>query len=211
MGFPLSLSLSLSLSFSLFSPSKFDIFRGYTWDGVIHKTTEQQWQAMLDIHCTVPFKVIQAAGHHMRSMAKKEIQESGKAKPRVILNISSTTGVHGNAGQANYATAKSGIIGLTKSVAKEWGQYNIRCNAIAFGFIKTRLTGDSKSGESLTVGKDKVKLGIPTHILERFTMLVPLQRFGEPEEAAGAILMLASPFSSYINGHVLEVAGGAFV
>lgn len=166
---------------------------------------------MIDIHCTVPFKLIQAAGQHMRAMAKEEIKSTGKAKPRVVLNISSTTGVHGNSGQANYATAKSGIIGLTKTVAKEWGQYNIRCNAIAFGFIKTRLTGDSKSGEAIKVGDKTVKLGIPGHIVDNFTMLVPLQRFGEPEEAAGTILMLASPFCSYVNGHVLEVAGGAFV
>ena len=179
---------------------------------MIHKTSEQQWQAMLDIHCTVPFKIIQAAGHHMRSLAKSEMKSTGgPAKPRVILNISSTSGVHGNAGQANYATAKSGILGLTKAVAKEWGQYNIRCNAVAFGFIKTRLTGDNKAGEAMTVGKEKVKLGLPTKIVDAFTNIVPLRRFGEPEEAAGALLMLASPFSSYINGHVLEVAGGAFV
>jgi len=184
---------------------------GYTWDGVIHKTTEQQWQAMLDIHCTVPFKLIQAAGHHMRALAKGEMEKEGRARPRVILNISSTSGVHGNAGQANYATAKSGILGLTKSVAKEWGRYNIRCNAIAFGFIKTRLTGDNSSGESIDVGASKVKLGLPAKLQKTFSMIVPLQRFGEPEEAAGAILMLASPFSSYVNGHCLEVAGGAFV
>jgi len=173
--------------------------------------TDQQWQAMMDIHCTVPFKLIQAAGSHMRATAKAEIKKCGKAKPRVILNISSTTGVHGNAGQANYATAKSGIIGLTKTVAKEWGQFNIRCNAIAFGFIKTRLTGDSASGEAIKVGDEKVKLGIPGNISSHFTMMVPLGRFGEPEEAAGTILMLASPFCTYVNGHVLEVAGGAFV
>jgi len=166
---------------------------------------------MLEIHCTVPFKLIQAAGEHMRAMAKAEIKETGKARPRVVLNISSTTGVHGNSGQANYATAKSGIIGLTKTVAKEWGKFNIRCNAIAFGFIKTRLTGDSKNGESMKVGAKDVKLGIPGHIVGQFTKIVPLGRFGEPEEAAGTILMLASPFCSYVNGHVLEVAGGAFV
>ena len=178
---------------------------------MIHKTTEQQWQAMLEIHCTVPFRLIQEAGKHMRAAAKEEISKTGKAKPRVVLNISSTTGVHGNAGQANYATAQSGIMGLTKTVAKEWGQYNIRCNAIAFGFIKTRLTGDSKSGEAMKVGGKDVKLGIPGHIVGMFEKLVPLGRFGEPEEAAGTILMLASPFCSYVNGHVLEVAGGAFV
>ena len=147
----------------------------------------------------------------MREAAKQEIEKTGKAKPRVILNISSTTGVHGNAGQANYATAKSGIIGLTKTVAKEWGRFNIRCNAIAFGFIKTRLTGSKDSGEHLIVGKSKVNLGIPGGLSDPYAMLVPMQRFGEPHEAAGAILILASPYASYINGHVLEVAGGAFV
>ena len=196
-------------SFAFVAPSQ--THRGYTWDTVIHKTTEKQWNAMLDIHCTVPFRLIQIAGGRMRAFAKKELETSGAAKPRVIINISSTTGVHGNAGQANYATAKAGILGLTKTVAKEWGQFNIRCNAIAFGFIKTRLTASKDDSAAAKIGDHEVKLGVPAQMAAALAQLVPLQRLGEPFEAAGAILMLASPFASYVNGHVLEVAGGAFV
>lgn len=180
---------------------------GYTWDGVIHRMSDRQWEAMLAVHNTAPFRLIRAAAPHMRDAAKKEQEQKGRAKPRCIINISSTSGLHGNAGQANYATAKMGVIGLTKTVAKEWGQFNVRCNAVAFGTIETRLTGAKEKGEHILVDGKKVALGIPAAVQRDFGH-IPLRRAGSPEEAAGAVLMLASPHASFITGHCLEVTGG---
>lgn len=185
---------------------------GYTWDGVIHKMPSNQWEAMLAVHLTAPFRLIQAATPYMRDAAKAEMQKHGKAAPRSIINVSSTSGTHGNAGQVNYATAKAGVIGLTKTVAKEWGAFNIRCNGLAFGFIATRLTADKGSGASMQVNGETVKLGIPgaaQRMEASAKLMIPLQRVGTPEDAAGAMLMLASPYSSYISAQMIEVTGGS--
>lgn len=186
---------------------------GYTWDGVIPKLTPEQWHAMMEVHCTAPFRLIQAATPHMRDAGKKEMAERGAPMSRSIVNISSTTGTHGNAGQANYATAKAGVVGLTKSVAKEWGPFGVRCNAIAFGLIDTRLTRAKEAGETMTVGGKKVALGIPAadDYWKNIKSQIPLRRTGTAEEAAGAVLMLVLPYSSYMTGQVLEVNGGAFM
>ncbi|KAG2497550.1 hypothetical protein HYH03_004297 [Edaphochlamys debaryana] len=186
---------------------------GYTWDGVIHKITPDQWAAMLDVHCTAPFRLIQAAAPVMRDAAKAEMDRDGRAQPRSIINISSTSGTHGNAGQANYATAKAGVVGLTKAVAKEWGPFNIRCNAIAFGLIDTRLTRPKEGGESIQVGGKTVPLGIPSadSYWSAAKQFIPLRRVGSAEEAAGAVVALASPLTAYVTGQVLEVNGGSFM
>ncbi|KXZ43467.1 hypothetical protein GPECTOR_89g487 [Gonium pectorale] len=186
---------------------------GYTWDGVIHKMTPEQWSAMLAVHCTAPFRLIQAAAPAMRDAAKAEVEQEGAARPRSIINISSTSGTHGNAGQANYATAKAGVVGLTKAVAKEWGPLNVRCNAIAFGLIDTRLTRPKEGGESIVVGGKAVALGIPSadSYWSAIKGQIPLRRVGSAEEAAGAILALASPLCSYVTGQVLEVNGGSYM
>ena len=179
-----------------------------------HKLRPEQWDAMLAVHCTAPFRLIQAAAPFMRDAAKKEMEAtSAAARPRSILNVSSTSGTHGNPGQANYATAKAGVVGLTKTVAKEWGPFNVRCNALAFGFIATRLTGD-KGAASISVGGKTVPLGIPggeAAADAAAEMMIPLKRVGTPEEGAGAMLMLVSPYSSFISGQTVEVTGGAFI
>eukprot|EP00002_Diphylleia_rotans_P012491 TRINITY_DN2442_c0_g1_i1.p1 TRINITY_DN2442_c0_g1~~TRINITY_DN2442_c0_g1_i1.p1 ORF type:complete len:309 (-),score=75.44 TRINITY_DN2442_c0_g1_i1:105-1031(-) len=182
---------------------------GYTWDGVLHKMTDKQWQAMLDCHLTAPFRLIRAAAPYMRDAAKVEMEKTGSADPRCIINISSTSGLHGNAGQANYAAAKMGIVGLTKTIAKEWGMFNVRCNTVAFGFIETRLTADRTSGASITVQGEEIKLGIPKVDPKKMAAGIPLGRPGVAEEAAGSLLMIASPYAGYITGHTLEVTGGA--
>ncbi|KAG2436754.1 hypothetical protein HXX76_006278 [Chlamydomonas incerta] len=187
---------------------------GYTWDGVIHKMPPEQWAAMLDVHCTAPFRLIQAAAPAMRDAGKAEADRTGRPKPRCIINISSTSGTHGNAGQANYATAKAGVVGLTKAVAKEWGPFGVRCNALAFGLIDTRLTRAKEGGESIQVGGKEVKLGIPSadNYWASIKGQIPLRRVGSAEEAAGTILALAAPsLSSYVTGQVLEVNGGSFM
>jgi 3-oxoacyl-[acyl-carrier protein] reductase len=164
---------------------------------------------MLEVHASAPFRIIRAAVPFMREAAKQEMTDGGTPEPRCIINVSSTSGLHGNAGQANYATAKMGVVGLTKTVAKEWGPFGIRCNAVAFGFIETRLTHSKEKGESITVGAEQVALGIPDHLRQMATMMIPLGRAGTPDEAAGGIALLASPLAAYITGHTLEVTGGA--
>lgn len=182
---------------------------GYTWDGMLHKMKPEQWQAMLDVHLTAPFRMIQAATRYMREPAKAELEAGEPFTPRCIVNVSSTSGLHGNIGQANYAAGKMGIVGLTKTVAKEWGRFGIRCNAVAFGFVDTRLTRPKENRESIEVQGRQVALGIPEELRAMAPMRIPLGRAATPEEAAGGILILASPFASYITGHTLEVTGGS--
>ena len=181
---------------------------GYTWDAVIHKMSDEQWEAILAVHLTAPFRIIRAAAAFLREAAKRERAERGQASARKIINISSTSGTRGNAGQSNYSSGKAGIIGLTKTLAKEWGQFNIQVNAVAFGRIDTRLTQAKEKGETITRGEAEIAIGIPGERLERTTPMIPLGRAGTTQEAAGAIFFFASPFSDYVSGQVLEVAGG---
>jgi 3-oxoacyl-[acyl-carrier protein] reductase len=181
---------------------------GYTWDGVIHKMSDEQWQAMLEVHLTAPFRLIRAASEYLRETAKREREEEGRAVARKIVNVSSTTGTRGNAGQVNYAAGKAGIIGVTKTLAKEWGQFNIQVNAVAFGFIETRLTQAKEAGERLTREAADIALGIPQQNREIAFRMIPMGRGGTPEEAAGAVLFFSSPLSDYVSGQVLEVTGG---
>ncbi len=172
--------------------------------------TDDQWEAIIAVHNTAPFRLIRAAAPYLRDPAKKEISEHGSpVENRVIVNISSTSGLHGNVGQANYSTAKMGVVGLTKCIAKEWGSFGIRCNAVAFGFIATRLTDAKEKGETINIQGQEVALGIPEGMRGRANTGNPLGRPGVPEEGAGGILMMASPWGSYITGHCLEVTGGA--
>lgn len=181
---------------------------GYTWDAVIHKMTDDQWDAILAVHLTAPFRIIRAAAPFLREAAKRERAERGQPLARKIVNISSTSGTRGNAGQSNYSSGKAGIIGLTKTLAKEWGQFNIQVNAVAFGRIDTRLTQAKEKGESIMRGDAEIAIGIPGERLERTTPMIPMGRAGTAEEAAGAVFFFASPFSDYVSGQVLEVAGG---
>src|SRR4030081_888524 len=133
---------------------------GYTLDAPIHKMSDEHFQAMLDIHTVVPFRVIRAAAPHLREPAKKE-REEGKEVFRKIVNISSTSGTFGNAGQANYSSGKAGVVGLTKTLAKEWGQFKVNVNAIAFGYIGTRLTASKEESNVMEIGGERVQVGIP--------------------------------------------------
>ncbi len=181
---------------------------GYTWDGTLHKMSDEQWQAMIDVHLTAPFRIIRAASEYLRETAKREKAAGGPATARKIVNVSSTTGTRGNAGQANYAAGKAGIIGVTKTLAKEWGQFNVQVNAVAFGFIETRLTQAKEHGEHVTREAGEIALGIPQANRDLAFKLIPMGRAGTPAEAAGAVLFFASPLSNYVSGQVLEVTGG---
>jgi 3-oxoacyl-[acyl-carrier protein] reductase len=185
---------------------------GYTWDGVIHKMTDEQFQAMLDIHTIVPFRVIRALAPSWREAAKQEAQE-GKEVFRKIVNVTSISGTMGNAGQANYSSAKAGVTGLTKTVAKEWGQFKINCNAVAFGFVETRLTQAKEKGETMKAAgerEEQVSLGIPEQMRQMARMTIPLGRPAEPSDAAGPVLFLCSDLSNFIHGQVINVTGGQF-
>lgn len=181
---------------------------GYTWDGMTHKMSDEQWEAMLAIHLTAPFRIIRAAVPYMREAAKKEKEETGSAKARKIVNISSTTGTRGNVGQVNYAAGKAGIIGVTKTLSKEWGPFNIQVNAVAFGMIDTRLTQADEKGDFTEREGKKIKLGIPDQKRQMAALLIPAGRAGTADEAAGPVLFFASELSNYVSGQVMEVTGG---
>ena len=182
---------------------------GYTWDGTLHKMTDEQFQAMLDIHTIVPFRVVRAAAPHLREPAKKE-KEAGEEVFRKVVNISSISGTMGNAGQANYSAAKAGVTGLTKTLAKEWGQFKVNVNAVAFGFIETRLTAAKGEDTVADIGGEKVEVGVPEQLRAMAAMLIPLGRPGTAEEAAGGVFFLCSPWSNYVHGQTLHVTGGLF-
>lgn len=181
---------------------------GYTWDGMMHKMSDEQWDAMLAVHLTAPFKIIRACIPYMREQAKKEKAENGQAKARKIVNISSTSGTRGNIGQANYAAGKAGIIGLTKTLAKEWGAFNIQVNAVAFGYIDTRLTQSEGVDNFTERDGERIKLGIPEKMRQLAPLMIPMGRPGTAQEAAGPVLFLASDLANYVSGQVIEVAGG---
>jgi 3-oxoacyl-[acyl-carrier protein] reductase len=182
---------------------------GYTLDAPIHKMSDEWFQRMLDIHVIVPFRVIRAAAPHLREPAKKE-REEGREVFRKIVNVSSISGTMGNAGQANYSAGKSAVVGLTKTLAKEWGQFKVNCNAVAFGYIETRLTASKDESNTMEIGGEKVQLGIPDQLRGMASMLIPLGRPGTPEEAAGGVFFLCSPWSNYVHGQVLNITGGQF-
>jgi len=181
---------------------------GYTMDGPVHKMSDGQFQAMLDIHNVVPFRVLRAAAPHLREPAKQE-RDQGIENFRKVVNITSISGTMGNAGQANYSSGKAGVVGLTRTLAKEWGQFKINVNAVAFGFIETRLTASKEEGN--VIEKDgEIQLGIPDQLRSMGAMLIPLGRPGTPEEAAGGVFYLCSPWSNFVHGQVLNVTGGQF-
>ena len=181
---------------------------GYTWDGFLHKMTDEQWDAILNIHLKAPFRVLRAAAPYIRDNARKE-KEEGIRVMRKVINISSISGTDGNPGQANYSSAKAGLMGLTKTLSKEWGMFNVNVNCIAFGWIETRLTKAKENGvETIEREGKKIALGIPRAGLEAIKSVIPLGRPGTADEAARAILFFASPLSDYVSGQILKVTGG---
>jgi len=182
---------------------------GYTLDAPIHKMSDEWFHKMLDIHLIVPFRVIRAAAPHLREPAKKE-REEGREVFRKIVNVSSISGTMGNAGQANYSSGKAGVVGLTKTLAKEWGQFKVNVNAVAFGYIETRLTASKDESNVAEIAGERVQLGIPDQLRGMAAMLIPLGRPGTPEEAAGGVFFLCSPWSNFVHGQTLNITGGQF-
>jgi 3-oxoacyl-[acyl-carrier protein] reductase len=182
---------------------------GYTWDSVIQKMTDEQWDAILDVHLKAPFRVLRAAQPIISGFVK-HARASGEPVPcRKVVNISSIAGLGGNAGQASYAAAKAGITGLTKTLAKEWGRYNVTVNAVAFGLIQTRLTqASADGGATITVQGRDIRVGVNPDLLATMERMIPLSRVGTPADAAGAVYLLCIPESDYISAQTLICGGG---
>ena len=182
---------------------------GYTWDGMAHKMGDEQFRAMLEIHAVAPFRLLRAAAPYLRDAGKAE-REAGLEVFRKVVNVTSISGTQGNLGQANYSTAKAGLIGLTKSLAREWGPFKVNVNAVAFGFVETRLTAPADDNAERFVRDDgaEIPLGIPERMRELAPAIIPLGRPATPEDAAGPIFFLCSPWSNFVHGQVITASGG---
>lgn len=181
---------------------------GYSWDSVIQKTTDEQFLSMLEIHLVVPFRILRAASTYIREAAKREVA-AGKRIMRKVVNITSIAGTDGNAGQAGYSSGKAGVLGLTKTLAKEWGRYNVNVNSVGFGLIETRLVQSLEGKDaSIEMHGHQIRIGVQPSMLESVKNACPLGRLGTPAEAAGAVLFFCSPLSDYVTGEVLICGGG---
>ena len=180
---------------------------GYTWDNVIQKMTDEQWYAIMDCHLTAPFRILRAAQPVIRALSKAET-ERGVRNVRKVVNISSMAGVFGNVGQTNYSAAKAGIMGVTQALAKEWGRMNVTVNCVAFGLIKTRLTGSTAEGATTQIDGRDIKVGVNPGLLSMMEQTIPLGRGGTPEEAAGSVYLFCIPESDYVSGQTLICSGG---
>lgn len=180
---------------------------GYTWDSTIQKMSDEQWYAMIDCHLTAPFRILRAAQPVIRALAKAEA-DSKRRVVRKVVNISSVAGLFGNAGQSNYSTAKAGILGLTQTLAKEWGRLNVTVNCVAYGLIKTRLTSNAADESTAMIEGREIKVGVNPDLLAALERSIPLGRGGTPEEAAGAVYLFCIPESDYVSGQTLLCSGG---
>ena len=183
---------------------------GYTWDGMAHKMSDEQFRAMLEIHTVVPFRVLRAAAPYLRDAGKAD-REAGREIFRKVVNVASISGTQGNLGQANYSAAKAGLVGLTKTLAREWGAFRVNVNAVAFGFVETRLTAasdDDRGPETFVKDGQEIRLGIPEKMRQLAPTIIPLGRPATAEDAAGPIFFLCSPWSNFVHGQVLTASGG---
>ncbi|MBY5974606.1 MAG: SDR family oxidoreductase [Gammaproteobacteria bacterium] len=180
---------------------------GYTFDSLINKMSDHQFDAMMDVHLKAPFRILRAASHYIIPMAKEEA-ERGEEVVRKVVNISSIAGTGGNAGQVNYSSAKAGVLGMTKTLAKEWGRYKVNVNCVAFGVISTRLTEATDEKKTITVEGNEVAVGIPKKVVAGFEAMIPMRRRGTVEEAAGGVYLFCIPESNYVSGETLIVGGG---
>ena len=180
---------------------------GYTWDNVIQKMTDEQWYAMVDVHLSAPFRILRAAQPVIKELAKKESEE-GKQVVRKVVNISSIAGMFGNVGQTGYASAKAGVIGLTQTLAKEWGRLNTTVNCVAFGLISTRLTTGNAGESTANIEGREIKLGLNPDLREMMQQTIPMRREGTPDDAAGAVYLFCIPESDYVSGQTLLCSGG---
>ncbi len=180
---------------------------GYTWDNVIQKMSDEQWEAILACHLTAPFRILRAAHPVIKKLVTQD-RDAGRRVVRKVVNISSVAGLFGNAGQMNYAAGKAGIVGMTMTLAKEWGRLDATVNCVAFGFIETRLTVATGEGATANIDGREIKVGINRELKEAMERTIPLGRAGSPEDAAGAVYLFCIPESDYVSGQTLLCSGG---
>ncbi len=180
---------------------------GYTWDAFIHKMGDDQFDAMIDVHLRAPFRVLRAASGFIREAAAREAGE-GREVFRKVVNISSIAGLAGNMGQTNYSTAKSGLIGMTKTLSLEWARFKVNVNCVAFGLIETRLTQATEEKKSITIDGNETRIGLPPQVAAQVAAAIPLGRAGTTQEAANGVYLFCTPESNYISGQVILVGGG---
>jgi len=180
---------------------------GYTWDNVIQKMSDEQWDAIIDCHLKAPFNLLRAVQPYFREVSKAEA-EAGKEVFRKVINISSISGTQGNAGQVNYSAAKAGVMGMTKTLAKEWGRMKVNVNCVAFGFISTRLTEATTEEKTVSVEGRDIKVGVHPDRIAAASKEIALGRPGTAEEAAGSVYMFCIPESNYVTGQTIICGGG---
>jgi len=178
---------------------------GYIWNGALVNQSDEQWAAMLDIHVTAPFRILRAYGRWLR-----QVHSAHAPMPcRKVVNVSSVSGLFGAATQAGYAAGKAAVVGLTRTLAKEWGRYNVTVNAVAFGHIETRLTQAYEDEPPLIeVAGRSHRVGLNRDQIAQQRALTPLGRTGTPADAANAIYLFCQPESDFITGEVLVASGG---
>lgn len=183
---------------------------GYVWNGAVHNHSDEQWQAMLDVHATAPFRVLRAFAPWLKERARQETATQGRPNCRKVVNVSSVSGTRGAATQVAYASAKAAVVGLTRTLAREWGRFNVCVNCVAFGHMETRLTqGYRDAPPTINVGGRDHRVGLSEAQLEATLAATPLGRPGSPEDGAGAIYLFCIPESDYVTGEVLTCSGGA--
>lgn len=182
---------------------------GYTWDAVVQKMSDEQWYAMIDCHLTAPFRILRAAQPVIKALAQEEAAR-GASHHRKVVNISSIAGLTGNPGQINYASAKAGLVGMTLTLAKEWGRLRTNVNCVAFGLISTRLTEPTADAHAtVRIGERDIRVGLNPELKSTLERTIPLGRAGTPQDAAGAVFLFCTPESDYISGQTVLCAGGA--
>jgi 3-oxoacyl-[acyl-carrier protein] reductase len=180
---------------------------GYSWDSVVQKTTDEQFDAMYDVHVKAPFRILRAAAEPIRKLAKQEAAE-GREVFRKVVNISSMAATNGNAGQIGYSSGKAAVIGMTRTMAKEWGRYKVCVNCVAFGHIETRMSQPLTDTSRIEIEGRQLKIGVNPELLKTVAQNVPLGRGGTPQEGANGVYLLCIPESDYITGQLLLVNGG---
>jgi 3-oxoacyl-[acyl-carrier protein] reductase len=181
---------------------------GYTWDATVGKASDELFQAMLDVHVIAPFRILRAAAEPIRLAAKKEAAE-GREVFRKVVNISSIAGLYGNFGQVAYSSGKAALIGMTRTLAKEWGRHKVNVNCVAFGLVQTRMTQViDHEQKAIDVGGRKIKIGVSEGLMKTMNQLIPIGRGAMPEEAADAVFLFCSPESNYISGQIVVAGGG---
>ena len=176
---------------------------GYIWHSAIHNMSDEQWDAMIDIHASAQFRILRAYGRWLRGNAGSD------SPTRKVVNISSTMGVHGGATQLAYSAGKAAVVGITKTLAKEWGRFNVTVNAVAFGAIETRLTSPYEREPNISMVKGQPrKVGLSLEQIEAAKQASPLGRLGTPEDAANSIYLMCAPESDWITGEVILASGG---